>query len=117
MRRALIGLTKKEDMIRASVHFMQSLTEKHNEQLKKLAEAHKAEISEIKRKQWVRIQKVRYFHLIMYMWYFSASFVNKMLFTTVAGIQHIVQYSVRNNIGNKSTNKFAEERDEYFSEY
>lgn len=56
MKNNIQGMSSKEAIIRAAMNFMQTeinrLTEKHNEQLKIIAETHKKEISATKKKQW-----------------------------------------------------------------
>lgn len=59
MRRKLEMAKNKNMLIKIATDYMQSeidkLTNEHNEQLRKVNEQHKAQITETKKKQWVRI--------------------------------------------------------------
>lgn len=59
MRRKMESLTDRNDLIKCAMDCMQAeiskITNEHNEHLKRLFETHNAQISETKKKQWVRM--------------------------------------------------------------
>lgn len=63
MRRKLETSRDKKELIKIAMDCMQGeidkITNEHNEHLKKLFESHNAQISETKKKQWVRVQGTR----------------------------------------------------------
>lgn len=109
MRRRLESLGDKKDVIKCAMECMQSeidrITNDHNDHLKKLFESHNAQISETKKKQWVRETNS---WLIFIMFSFSVTTVNKRLFIIVAGTQRIVHKVASNNIGKLNIKKYAD---------
>lgn len=66
MRRKLESNRDKRELIKVAMDCMQTeidkITNENNEHLKRLFESHNSQISETKKKQWVRIFTHRNFH-------------------------------------------------------